>query len=368
MQRRKKVLPSVGAAVVIAAIFCGIAVCIDSGEEKSSATEGYCAILPDSIGLYVGNEVTQMGYPIGTISSITPQADAVRVGFSLKPGRSVPADVRAVTRSKSVLADRSLELVATAQPSAAKLASANCIVIENAYTPKSISEAAGSAAEFLKQLAPQGNSQTIEEAVDAMARSVQGVGPSAATLVRTASTAAADSDKLIADVETIIVSMAPLTTSVLNQWSDLESVVGKLPDASVIATTKLWPGASNMVEGLIPLIEAINDVQTRYGRELWAAADVVAEGIHIAATHVPELQNGLNVLPSLASVATLVSQPGHGPALQAAPPMIHLQVGDPAQVCAVADQAVPASCHVAPNDPASIVVRLDAVLAIGGVR
>ncbi|MFE9322389.1 MlaD family protein [Nocardia sp. NPDC052278] len=353
---------------MIAATVCGIAVYIKSDDEKSSATEGYCTMLPDSIGLYVGNEVTQMGYPIGTISSITPQADAVKVEFSLKQGRSVSADVRAVTRSKSVLADRSLELVAPEQPSAAKLTPANCIKVENAYTPKSISEVAGSAADFLKQLAPQGNSQTIEEAVDSMARSVQGVGPSAATLVRTASAAAADPDKLITDIGTIIVSMAPLTTSVLNQWSDIESVVRKLPDASVVATTKLWPGASNMVEGLIPLIDAINDVQTKYGQELWAAADVVAEGIQIAATHVPELQNGLNVLPSLASVATLVSQPGHGPAFQTAPVMIQVKVGNPTQVCAAVNQAVSATCHVAPNDPAAIAVRLDAVLAIGGVR
>ena len=32
----------------------------------------FCAELADTIGLYVGNPVTQMGYPIGKVTSVQP--------------------------------------------------------------------------------------------------------------------------------------------------------------------------------------------------------------------------------------------------------------------------------------------------------
>ena len=43
----------------------------------------YCAMMPDSVGLYVGNPVTQMGFKIGEVSAITPALRNVRVDFKV---------------------------------------------------------------------------------------------------------------------------------------------------------------------------------------------------------------------------------------------------------------------------------------------
>ena len=51
-----------------------------SAESQSAQ---FCAIMSDSVGLYVGNPVTQMGYKIGTVDSITPRDTSVEVHFSL---------------------------------------------------------------------------------------------------------------------------------------------------------------------------------------------------------------------------------------------------------------------------------------------
>jgi ABC-type transporter Mla subunit MlaD len=67
--------------------------------------------MSDSVGLYVGNPVTQMGYKIGTVDGITPRDTSVEVRFTINERRPIPRDVKAVTRSTSILADRSLELV-----------------------------------------------------------------------------------------------------------------------------------------------------------------------------------------------------------------------------------------------------------------
>lgn len=86
----------------------------------------YCALMPDTIGLYVGNPVTQMGYPIGTVTSIKPEATHVRVDFSVTENRQLPGDVKALIRSPSILADRSLELVGN-YAGGPELDSKNCI-------------------------------------------------------------------------------------------------------------------------------------------------------------------------------------------------------------------------------------------------
>ena len=47
--------------------------------------------MPDSVGLYVGNPVTQMGYQIGKVKAITPTARDVRVDFTVTRAPSVAA-------------------------------------------------------------------------------------------------------------------------------------------------------------------------------------------------------------------------------------------------------------------------------------
>ena len=42
----------------------------------------YCAIMSDAVGLYVGNPVTQMGYQIGQVKTITP---GTRTCVSISP-------------------------------------------------------------------------------------------------------------------------------------------------------------------------------------------------------------------------------------------------------------------------------------------
>src|ERR1700676_775177 len=85
-------------AVVIASTSCG-------GPTGSHAT-GYCAVLPDSIGLSVGNPVTQMGYPIGTVNKISPGDASVQVDFSVTDSRPLPHDAKSIIRSTPILADR----------------------------------------------------------------------------------------------------------------------------------------------------------------------------------------------------------------------------------------------------------------------
>src|SRR5690606_4341474 len=96
-RRRVVAIALTAAAVVTVGTSCG-----GPPEEQSNAQ--YCAVMPDSIGLYVGNPVTQMGYQIGEVTSITPGTTDVRVDFSITERRLLPVDVKAIVRSTSILA------------------------------------------------------------------------------------------------------------------------------------------------------------------------------------------------------------------------------------------------------------------------
>src|SRR5262249_27311995 len=116
----------------------------------------YCAMMPDTIGLYVGNPVTQMGYGIGKVTGISAGPTSVRVDFSVTEQRTLPDNVKAVIRSPSILADRSLELVGNYR-GGPRLDADGCIPLERSVSPKTLSEVIGSADTFLKSVNPDGS-------------------------------------------------------------------------------------------------------------------------------------------------------------------------------------------------------------------
>ncbi|WP_099021013.1 MCE family protein [Mycolicibacterium palauense] len=61
-------------------------------------------------GLYVGNPVAVLGMPVGEVTAITPRGGYVEVEFTVDGDVRVPADVKAVTISNSILTDRQIEL------------------------------------------------------------------------------------------------------------------------------------------------------------------------------------------------------------------------------------------------------------------
>ena len=145
----------------------------------------YCAIMPDSIGLYVDNPVTQMGYPIGKIAAITPAALSVRVDFTVDNGRMLPKDVKAVSRSNSILADRSLELVGNFE-SGPQLPAGGCIPLSRSVTPKSLSEVVGSSTTFINSINPAG-SDNVGAVVRGVDQALSKQGPGVNKLLTTTS-------------------------------------------------------------------------------------------------------------------------------------------------------------------------------------
>ena len=343
-----------------------VSMIVMSGRNNSSQRTGFCAMLPDTIGLYVGNAVTRMGYPVGKITSIKPYPDAVRVQFSMETRWSVPADVKAVTRSKSILADRSLELVGDS--AGARLAPDACISVQDSYTPKSISQITGSAADLIDAIAPDGDTRAVEGSINELAQALDGTGPTLANLMKTAGRAAKNPESTISDIGSIILNTAPLTTDVLNQWSDVASIITKLAPAAQVGADILWPGAVHMIYGMQPVLLAIYKFEPRYGKELYDFLDGAPPSIHVAATQSGKISRALQSLPVLATTASLVTVKNKGAGISIAVPQIRVQTSAPKTFCRGLNRARAGSC--VPEQNSSRLVRVDALdlLVAGGVR
>lgn len=96
------------------------------------------AMLDDTAGLFVGNDVGVLGVPVGEIVEITPKGDQVAVDFTVS-GTEVAADVGAVVVARSVATDRYLELTPADAPGP-RLADGATIPIERTRTPAEFDE------------------------------------------------------------------------------------------------------------------------------------------------------------------------------------------------------------------------------------
>jgi phospholipid/cholesterol/gamma-HCH transport system substrate-binding protein len=68
------------------------------------------AYFPSATGIYPGDSVRIVGVPVGSIESISPEADAVKITMALQDDVKLPADARAVIISPNIVAARFIQL------------------------------------------------------------------------------------------------------------------------------------------------------------------------------------------------------------------------------------------------------------------
>lgn len=86
-------------------------------------------------GMYVGNDVSVLGMPVGKVDKITPKGTLVEVAMSIDKDTPVPADAIAASVSPSVVTDRHLELTPVYRGNGPKLADGDHIPLDRTRTP-----------------------------------------------------------------------------------------------------------------------------------------------------------------------------------------------------------------------------------------
>jgi phospholipid/cholesterol/gamma-HCH transport system substrate-binding protein len=68
------------------------------------------AYFTSAVGLYPGDDVRIVGVPVGTIKSIEPQAQSVKVTMTINDGVKVPADAHAIVMAPNIVSARFIQL------------------------------------------------------------------------------------------------------------------------------------------------------------------------------------------------------------------------------------------------------------------
>lgn len=357
-------------AAEISLVAAALVVVCGSCAPHSRQDARYCAIMPDSVGLYVDNQVTQMGVKIGKVTAITPHTLNVRVDFTVTE-RLLPNDLKAVTRSPSILADRSLELVGN-YDGGPRLSTGGCIPLDRSFTPMSLSRVIGSATDFINAINRDG-SRNIGDVVKGIDQSFQHQGAGVNELLTTTSAVLDSPDRAIGDIGSITKNLAELSSTLRGIQPTLKEVLidaEKLgPD--VVGTTI---GAINTFEGLTPLISTVADVERELGGELQQTFDVLSVVLRKLSGRSPFYASLLNVAPRLINgIANFVQSrqtSGFGAfTIRYRPPLYRVRTPDGAFQCGYMNAALPGSCANVNGTPYAVdVALLQYVLTLAAKR
>ncbi|MGV0837859.1 MlaD family protein [Mycolicibacterium thermoresistibile] len=352
-RRTCRALAVVAAATSLVAMSGSCAIRPDAASQTQSVD--YCAILPDSVGLYVGNPVTQMGYPIGTVKAVTPGTMDVRVDFTVTAPRRLPSDVKAIIRSTSILADRSLELVGN-YDTGAQLRPQECVPLSRSATPKSLSEVIGSATTFVNTLNPQG-SKNVGDVVSGIDQALHANGAGANALLTTAAAVLDNPDQAIDDIGSIITNLAHLTSTLTDIRGPLKEI---LHDAvqTMPYIDEASEGGRRIVEGVTWVAPLVEDLEVNLGEEIQFTLDATGVAVRKLSQHAPRTANLLNPVPWW--INTLANHLNDRPitSLRYRPPLYRVRTPDGVLTCNIMNASMPGSCANVQGQPYAVDVAL----------
>jgi hypothetical protein len=312
--------------------------------------------MSDSVGLYVGNPVTQMGYKIGTVDKITPGDTGVEVAFSVKEDRPIPHDVKAVTRSTSILADRALELVGN-YTSGPRLSAHGCIPRSRTATPLSISQVIGAATNFVNGVNPHG-STNIQDALRGVDEAAKGNGANLNKLLTASSSLLDSPDQAISDLGAIVRNVVQLTEMLKQSRPPLKEILLELTE-----TTPYLVGALSGVTGLVdcPIGELVflaSQLEIELGDEIQLALDAAGDSLRHLSPHYKGIANILNPVPRFINTLSSYVNNHEFDAIAWSPPLFRVKTPDGLALCGSLNAAMPGSCADVNGQPHAVDVAL----------
>src|SRR6476661_7718944 len=101
--------PRTWVAVVLALLLvAGVAVLVRSTDKVNRIN--VVAYFDNSNGIYVGDDVRILGVPVGSITSIDPEPERVKIAFWYNSRYDVPADAKAAILSPALVTSRAIQL------------------------------------------------------------------------------------------------------------------------------------------------------------------------------------------------------------------------------------------------------------------
>ncbi|GAB2544297.1 MlaD family protein [Nocardia heshunensis] len=326
---------------------------------------GYCAIMPDAIGLYQGNDVKMRGMKVGTVTALRPEGTGIRVDFAVDATHPLRGKASATTVSDSIVADRTLAIFGTA---GADWNPGTCVT--ETVTPKSLTQVFTAMSKVADELQGGGDpaeQNRVKDAISLFDKATAGSGPKLNDIVMQLGAALHSPDAAVDHIGSLIDKLNGLVASVANNWGDLRQMLDGF--APILETVNfVWDEVVELVNSIVTILPWLNDFTTKYGDPILRLLDSSVPLLHLLGANVGSLQQLVGMIPAVASMFRNVTDPQTGAvAVSYAPPRVALAPEQAQQVCGVLNAVLPGRCADA-TDGMTSVDLVPLVLGSLGVR
>ncbi|WP_405136615.1 MlaD family protein [Nocardia sp. NBC_01388] len=317
----------------------------------TAARIGYCAIMPDAIGLYVGNDVTLRGIKVGSVTSLRNEGSEVRVDFRIDAGHPLRGEPTATTLSDTIVADRRLALNGS---TGARWNPGTCVT--KTATPKSITQTLDAMSKLADQLdggTDPARQNTLSAAVAEFDRATAGTGPKLNTIITQLAAALRSPDSSIAHIGSLLDTLTTLSKSVADGWGGLRQMLSGLSPILQLVNN-VWDQVVQIVNSVVVILPWFNDITTKYGGPILGLLDKTVPFLDLAAAHASSLQKIIDLIPVVAGGFRTVTDPATGAIMVSySAPRVALDQPGADQVCAAINALLPTGCTQSGNGLAS---------------
>ncbi|RZS29435.1 virulence factor Mce-like protein [Herbihabitans rhizosphaerae] len=196
---------TIGVLVAVVALVAAGSVWLFTGNGKRIPVTAY---FTQAVGLYPGSDVRVLGVAIGTVETVEPQGQQVKVTMTLEPDAPVPANASAVVVTPSLVSDRYVQLTPVAM-TGPKIAADTVIPTARTAVPVELDQLFHSLDELTKALGPDGANKdgALSQFLNSAAANLDGngakIGESLRELGKAARTLGGSSDDLFVTIDSI---------------------------------------------------------------------------------------------------------------------------------------------------------------------
>ncbi|QKV79286.1 MCE family protein [Amycolatopsis sp. Hca4] len=224
---------------------------------RSSNGVKLSAYFGKTVGLYAGSSVRVLGVPVGQVTDVTPEGDAVRVDMEVD-GAPLPADVGAVVVAPSLVSDRYVQLT-PAYDNGPVLASGTVLPRGRTATPVELDDLYSSLDKLSTALGPNGANSggALSGVLDTAANTLKGNGTSLNSTVGQLAQLAKTLDGSKDDLFSTVQNLNSFTGALAQSDQQLNEFYGRVADVSRF----LAADSNDVGAALQSLGGALGDVQ-----------------------------------------------------------------------------------------------------------
>lgn len=278
--------------VVILAVLLGTGGCTPS----LGGTMHITALMKDSAGLFVGNDVGILGVPVGKVTSIKPAGDHVRVAMEIDKDQAVPADAGAVVVARSVATDRYVELTPVYH-SGARMRDGAVIDTEKTRTPVDFDEVLAALNTFARGIS--GSKETkdaIKRILASGSRAVDGKGEKFNRAITSLGSAVDTVSGQREDFAATVRSLDTLTTAIAQNQQVVRQFITSVSQASSLLADE----RKDFRSALVSLGDAVNlvaDFAHQNRQQLVRSLDQATSVMQTLMSRRGQLSETLQVMP-----------------------------------------------------------------------